>query len=79
MTIIAPSRRAPALMGQLTRLAQVTLEIVPLRVLSLETGVTNLIQELDKRLGADKLTVLHNNVSTFFDFSRKKKMNVDEF
>lgn len=50
-----------------------------LRVLSSENEVKNLIEKLEKTIGVDNVTLLHNNISSFFDMSWEKTMKVDEF
>lgn len=79
MTSIAPERRAPTVIGQLTGQAQVTAKTLPLTVLTSETGITSLLKEMDKKFGLDSVTLLHNNISDFFDYNWDKHMTVEEF
>lgn len=79
MTSISAPRRAPTIIGQLTGQAQITAKTLPLAELTSESGVTSLIREMDKKFGLDTVTLLHNNISDFFDYNWDHTMSVEEF
>lgn len=79
MTTVIPERRAPTIIGQLTGQAQVTAKTLPLTSLTSESGVANLLEELDRKFGLDQTTLLHNNISSFFDYTWESNMSVEEF
>lgn len=79
MTSVSAERRAPTIIGQLTGQAQVTAKTLPLSELTSESGVSSLLREMDKKFGLDTVTLLHNNISDFFDYNWDKSMSVEEF
>lgn len=79
MTSISATRRAPTIIGQLTGQAKVTRKTLPLAYLTAESGVISLLPEIYKKFGLDTVTLLHNNISDFFDYSWDETMSVDEF
>lgn len=79
MTTIKLTRRTRTIIGQLTGKTQSTANTIPLCVLSSKTGVTNLVEEQDRTIGADNVTPLQNNIRNIIDFSWQKTMNANEF
>lgn len=69
MNTIKLTSRSPTIISQLTGQAQTTAKTVVLWVLFSKTGVTNLMEELNKTFEADNVTLLHINISSLFDFS----------
>lgn len=79
MTSVAAPRRAPTILAQVNGQARVTRKLLPLKDLTSESGVTSVHRELDKTFGLDTVTLLHDNISDFFDYNWDKHLLVEEF
>lgn len=79
MTSVDQSRKAPTVIGRLSGQAQVIAKTLSIETLTSADGLTKLLEELDKKFGLDKISLLHKNVSEFFDFVWDRNDTVDEF
>lgn len=78
MTSVAPEKGAPTVIGQLAVQTKVTAKSLPLSTLTFESGTAKLIEEMDRKFGCDHITLLYNNVGSFFYFVWEKDMSVEE-
>lgn len=79
LTSISPENGAPTVSGRLIGQASVTAKSISLSTLTSEVGLMKVIEEMDMKLGCGHVTLLQNNVATFFHFSWEKEMQVQEF
>lgn len=68
MTFVDQSPKASTVIGRLSGQAQVIAKTLTIRTLTIAEGLTRLLEEFDKKFGLDKVSLLHDNVSNFFDF-----------
>lgn len=79
MASVDQSRKAPKVIGRISGQAQVIVKLLTIQMLILARGLTKLLEDLNKDLGLNKFSLLHNDVSKFFYFIWDRSRFVDEF
>lgn len=69
ITSVDPRKRVVTLVGYLTEQAQMIVKSLPLNILTAENVFLSLLSELDKTFELDETIILHNDMSSFFDYT----------
>lgn len=79
MTFVEQSRKAPTVVGRLPDKAQVNAKTLSVERLISPERLKKPFEELSKKFGLDKTSLLHKHVSEFFDFIWDRYDSVDDF
>lgn len=79
MKSVDQSRNAPKVIGRLSGQDQVIAKTLTFQMLISAESLAKSLEELYKKYGLDKVSLLHGNVSYFFDFVWDRSATVGEF